>query len=126
MEYMMDRLCDSKITTPIQKRRTKCIMVNSITYKGIKYECRRYTLSELYKLFSKKEFISVALVDTEWEDMSNLKSGVLVEIFPLEDKNTKWKEYFKKGLCYDIFDFGPEIIGVGLGSFMYIDDPMVE
>ncbi|MBE5849068.1 MAG: hypothetical protein E7298_02730 [Lachnospiraceae bacterium] len=126
MEYMMDRLCDSKITTPIQKRRTKCIMVNPITYKGIKYECRRYTLSELEKLFNKKEFISVALADTEWEDMSNLKSGVLVDVFPLEEKNAKQYEYLKSELKYDVYDFGPQIIGVGLGSFMYIDDPMVE
>lgn len=98
-------------------------MVNSITYKGIEYECRRYTLSELEKLFNKKEFISVALADTEWEDMSNLKSGVLVDVFPLEEKNAKRYEYLKSGLNYDIYDFGPNIISVRFdGSFMYLDD----
>ena len=98
-------------------------MVNSITYKGIEYECRRYTLSELEKLFNKKEFISVALADTEWEDMSNMKSGVLVDVFPLEEKNAKRYEYLKSGLNYDIYDFGPNIISVGFdGSFMYLDD----
>ena len=79
--------------------------MKTITFNGNQYECKRYSLKELNKLF---HGYVVVLEDVKIIDMSNISSGVLVDVFDIEQKNAKQEQHLLEGKEYFYLDLTPE------------------
>ncbi len=79
--------------------------MKTITFNGNQYECKRYSLKELEEHF---DGYVVVLEDAKFTDMSNISSGVLVDVFDIEQKNDMSKKYLLEGKEYTFWDLSPE------------------
>ena len=79
--------------------------MRTICFNGNQYECRRYSLKELEEHF---DGYIVVLEDAEFTDMSNLKDGILVDVFDVSKKIDMRKKYLLEGKKYTLWDLSPE------------------
>ncbi len=79
--------------------------MKTITFNGKQYECKRYSLKELEEYF---DGYVVVLEDAKFIDMSNLKNGVLVDVFDVSKKIDMRKKYLLEGKKYTLWDLSPE------------------
>lgn len=79
--------------------------MKTITFNGNQYECKRYSLKELEEHF---DGYVVVLEDAKFTDMSNLKNGILVDVFDVSKKIDMRKKYLLEGKEYTLWDLSPE------------------
>ena len=79
--------------------------MKTITFNGNQYECKRYSLKELEKHFN--GYI-VVLEDAKFYDMSNLKNGILVDVFDISKKIDMRKRYLLEDKKYTLWDLSQE------------------
>ena len=88
--------------------------MKTITVDGKEYECRRYTLEELEKLFDEKTLV---LEDVTFEDM-NIVDGILLEACDIKSKREVMNKYMSMDGVYTFWDVSPEPILIGYRKLM--------